>query len=118
MKTIRVLWPDFPAWISSDWKQLLIGRGQAIASSNERSNLRSGRIAADFSSSGIVSTIRAAQTDTIRHPEFLKRATAAGVIGYWVFLTGKKVVYFGRKGEIISRTFYGPKHSSTGTVSY
>lgn len=56
-------------------------------------------IAEEFSSSGIVSAIRAAQTDTIRYPEFAKRATAAGVIGYWAFLTGKKVIYFGRQGE-------------------
>jgi hypothetical protein len=34
LKTIRVLWPDCPARISSDGKQLLIRRGQAIASSN------------------------------------------------------------------------------------
>jgi Plasmid encoded RepA protein len=36
LKTIRVLWPDCPARISSDGKQLLIGRGQAIASSNSQ----------------------------------------------------------------------------------
>ena len=29
----------------------------------------------------------------------MKRSTAAGVIAYWAFLSGKKVVYFGRKGE-------------------
>jgi uncharacterized protein YbcV (DUF1398 family) len=58
------------------------------------------KIADEFSSSGIISAIRAAQMDTIRYPEFMKRAAAAGVIGYWAFLTGKKVIYFGRKGEV------------------
>ena len=33
------------------------------------------------------------------YPEFLQRATAAGTIAYWVFMAGKKVIYFGRKGE-------------------
>jgi uncharacterized protein YbcV (DUF1398 family) len=57
-------------------------------------------IAGEFSSSGLVAAIRGAQTDTIRHPEFMKRSAAAGVIAYWAFLSGRKVLYFGRKGEL------------------
>ena len=38
--------------------------------------------------------------DTVRYPEFVTRSTAAGVIGYWAFLTGKKVIGFGRKDEL------------------
>jgi uncharacterized protein YbcV (DUF1398 family) len=57
-------------------------------------------IAEEFSSAGIVAAIRGAQADTIRYPEFVKRSTAAGVIGYWAFLAGRKVIYFGRKGEM------------------
>ena len=56
-------------------------------------------IAEEFSSTELRAAIRGAQTDTVRYPEFVKRATAAGVIAYWSFLTGKKVVYFGRQGE-------------------
>ena len=56
-------------------------------------------IAADFDSAALVAAIRGAQADTVRYPEFVKRSTAAGVIGYWAFLTGKRVIYFGRKGE-------------------
>jgi uncharacterized protein YbcV (DUF1398 family) len=56
-------------------------------------------IAKEFSSTGIVTAIRGAQMDTIRYPEFVRRSTAAGVIAYWAFLTGRKVIYFGRKGE-------------------
>ena len=62
--------------------------------------LKMDAIAEEFSGDGIVAAIRGAQADTVRYPEFVKRATAAGVIGYWAFLTGKKVVYFGRKGEM------------------
>ncbi len=58
-----------------------------------------GPIAKDFNSAGLVAAIRGAQADTVRYPEFVKRSTAAGVIGYWAFLTGKRVIYFGRKGE-------------------
>jgi uncharacterized protein YbcV (DUF1398 family) len=47
----------------------------------------------------VVAAIRAAQADTIRYPEFMKQAMAAGAVAYWVFLSGKKVIYFGRRGE-------------------
>jgi uncharacterized protein YbcV (DUF1398 family) len=57
-------------------------------------------IAENYSPSGIVEAIRGAQADTIRYPEFVKRSAAAGIIAYWAFLTGKKVIYFGRKGEM------------------
>jgi uncharacterized protein YbcV (DUF1398 family) len=58
-----------------------------------------GPIAAEFSSAALVTAIRGAQADTVRYPEFVKLSAAAGVIGYWAFLTGKRVIYFGRKGE-------------------
>ena len=58
-----------------------------------------GPIASEFDNAGLVSAIRGAQADTVRYPEFVNRSTAAGVIGYWAFLTGKRVIYFGRKGE-------------------
>lgn len=57
------------------------------------------KIAENFSPEPLVTTIRAVQADQIRYPEFVPRAMAAGTTGYWVYLTGKKVVYFGRKGE-------------------
>ena len=66
----------------------------------EAMTLRPDPVAEEFSPAGIVDAIRGAQTDAIRYPEFVKRSTAAGVIGYWAFLAGKKVVYFGRNGEM------------------
>jgi uncharacterized protein YbcV (DUF1398 family) len=66
-------------------------------------------IAAEFDSVGLVAAIRGAQADTVRYPEFVKRSTAAGVIGYWAFLTGKRVIYFGRKGEQHIEEFPKPK---------
>jgi uncharacterized protein YbcV (DUF1398 family) len=56
-------------------------------------------IDAEFSREDVVSAIRGAQADTIRYPEFMKRSAAAGVIAYWAFLAGSKVIYFGRRGE-------------------
>jgi uncharacterized protein YbcV (DUF1398 family) len=66
-------------------------------------------IAEEFSSPGLIAAVRGAQADTIRYPEFAKRSAAAGVIAYWAFLTGKKVTYFGRKGESHTEEFPGTK---------
>jgi uncharacterized protein YbcV (DUF1398 family) len=66
-------------------------------------------IAEEFSASDLVAAIRGAQADTIRYPEFMKRSAAAGVIAYWAFLTGRKVIYFGRKGQLHIEEFPGAK---------
>ncbi|MGA8086059.1 MAG: DUF1398 family protein [Terracidiphilus sp.] len=68
-----------------------------------------GPISTEFRSVDLVAAIRGAQADTVRYPEFVTRSTAAGVIGYWAFLTGKKVIYFGRKGEQHTEEFPKPK---------
>ncbi|HEU0124329.1 MAG TPA: hypothetical protein VFQ91_27615 [Bryobacteraceae bacterium] len=66
----------------------------------EPMHLPGGPVAADFSAAGIREAIRAAQGDRIRYPEFVERARAAGVAGYWAYLTGRRVLYLGRKGEM------------------
>ena len=76
---------------------------------SEKMTLPLAPIAPDFSSSELIAAIRGAQTDTVRYPEFVKRSTAAGVIAYWAFLTGKKVIYFGRQGESHTELFPQPK---------
>jgi uncharacterized protein YbcV (DUF1398 family) len=76
---------------------------------SERMTLPPAPIAEEFSPSEVVAAIRGAQSDTIRYPEFVKRSVAAGVIAYWAFLTGKRVIYFGRKGEFHIEEFPRPK---------
>jgi uncharacterized protein YbcV (DUF1398 family) len=71
--------------------------------------LAPGPIAAEFDSAALIAAIRGAQADTVRYPEFVKRSTAAGVIGYWAFLTGKRVIYFGREGEQHIEEFPKPR---------
>src|ERR1700722_20159038 len=66
-----------------------------------------GPIAAEFNGGELVAAIRGAQADTVRYPEVAQRSTAAGVIGYWAFLAGKSVIYFGRKGEQHIEEFRG-----------
>jgi uncharacterized protein YbcV (DUF1398 family) len=74
-------------------------------------------VAAELSSQDIVAAIRGAQADTIRYPEFMKRSAAAGVIAYWAFLSGKKVIYFGRKGEMHVEEFPVAKSKCSAGLS-
>src|SRR3984957_2562047 len=69
-------------------------------------------IAAEFNGADLLAAIRGAQADTVRYPEFVKRSTAAGVIGYWAFLTGKRVVYLGRNGGSHVEEFPRPAASN------
>jgi len=78
----------------------------------EKMHLPLDPIAEEFSQSGIVAAIRAAQRDQIRYPAFMRQAAAAGVVAYWAFLTGKQVIYFGRKGEFHVEPFPGAPPSS------
>ena len=45
-------------------------------------------------------SIHAAQRDEIRYPKFKKSSIAAGCIGYFVWIAGKQVTYFGRLGQL------------------
>jgi uncharacterized protein YbcV (DUF1398 family) len=65
----------------------------------ETMTLPAAAAAEEFSATGIQAAIRGAQADTVRYPEFVQLSREAGVTAYWAFLTGRKVVYFGRKGE-------------------
>lgn len=56
-------------------------------------------IAADFSAEKILAAIRGAQQGAIMYPEFKRLSMQAGCIGYWVWIAGRHVTYYGRKGE-------------------
>ncbi len=56
-------------------------------------------IAEAFSAKGVEAAVRQAQRGEIFYPEFLKQTFAAGCVGYFVQITGRQVIYFGRDGE-------------------
>jgi uncharacterized protein YbcV (DUF1398 family) len=56
-------------------------------------------IAERFDAAGVQAAIAASQRGEIKYKEFLRRSMAAGCVGYWVWLAGKQVMYFGRRGE-------------------
>lgn len=58
-----------------------------------------------FSGEALVAAIRAAQSDEVRYPEFIVRAINAGTAAYRVFITGRRVLYFGRQGDTHTELF-------------
>jgi uncharacterized protein YbcV (DUF1398 family) len=56
-------------------------------------------VAQVFDAEAIKAAIRGAQKGVVKYPEFKRLSCAAGCIGYTVWIAGKHVSYFGRKGE-------------------
>ena len=56
--------------------------------------------ATSFSFEGVQVAVKRIQAKEIDYQEFLRQIMAAGTTFYMVYLNGKKVVYFGRNGEM------------------
>lgn len=56
-------------------------------------------VAQEFSDPGVDAAVRSIQRGEIKYEEFVRQIMAAGCNGYFVLITGRKAVYFGRKGE-------------------
>ncbi|HEX4122795.1 MAG TPA: DUF1398 family protein [Verrucomicrobiae bacterium] len=56
-------------------------------------------VAADFSIENIRADILDSQRNGQKYRDFTRRAMEAGVQGYFAFLRGKRVTYFGRQGD-------------------
>lgn len=56
-------------------------------------------IAEDFVSEQVGRAVRSIQQGKINYLEFLKEIMVSGTSNYTVYIDGKQVVYFGRKGE-------------------
>lgn len=57
-------------------------------------------IAEPFDAAAVLAAIRAAQRGEIIYPQFMRLTRAAGCVGYMVWLAGRHVSYFGRRGEV------------------
>jgi len=56
-------------------------------------------IGESFDAGAVVAAIRGAQQGSVMYPDFKRLTMSAGCVGYNVWLAGRHVVYFGRKGE-------------------
>lgn len=56
-------------------------------------------IAEAFDAPAVSAAIRASQQGQIKYPEFIDRVMRAGCVSYTVWIAGRHVAYFGRRGE-------------------
>lgn len=56
-------------------------------------------IAQAFDAAEVQRAIRGAQSGQVMYPEFMRLTRAAGCVGYTVWLAGRHVTYYGRRGE-------------------
>ena len=53
-----------------------------------------------FDAAALVRAIRGAQRGEVHYPEFMGLSMDAGCVGYTVWIAGRHVSYFGRRGEV------------------
>jgi uncharacterized protein YbcV (DUF1398 family) len=56
--------------------------------------------ARDLSARGVEAAVRAVQAGAIRYKQFCRQVMEAGCVGYLVSIAGRRVVYYGRSGEM------------------
>jgi uncharacterized protein YbcV (DUF1398 family) len=56
-------------------------------------------IAKDFSATSVEAAVRQSQRNEHSYLDFIRKTTAAGCVGYFVQITGRRVIYFGRDGD-------------------
>jgi uncharacterized protein YbcV (DUF1398 family) len=66
-------------------------------------------IAEDFNQPGIAESVGAIQRGEIGYADFLRRIMRAGCARYCVFFEGRKVMYFGRQGDVHTEHFPPPR---------
>jgi uncharacterized protein YbcV (DUF1398 family) len=55
--------------------------------------------ARDFDGDAVEAAVRASQRQEIQYREFCERVAAAGCVGYFVSLVGRRATYYGRTSE-------------------
>ncbi len=68
-------------------------------------------IAPEFSQSAVEAAVRQSQRNEHSYVDFLRKTKAAGCVGYFVYITGRHAVYFGRKGQTHVEPFPAPKEN-------
>ncbi|HZZ30013.1 MAG TPA: hypothetical protein VFE46_18600 [Pirellulales bacterium] len=56
-------------------------------------------IGQEFSAPAVEAAVRQSQRNEHTYEDFVRKTMAAGCVGYFVHITGRHALYFGRKGE-------------------
>lgn len=55
--------------------------------------------AIEFSPAGVEAAVRQSQRNEHTYLDFIRKSMAAGCVGYFVQITGRRAIYFGRNGD-------------------
>ena len=69
-------------------------------------------VAADFDAAAVRAAILDSQRHGQKYHDFTRRVMTAGVQGYFAFLRGQRVTYFGRQGDQHTEWFPGAQPSA------
>jgi len=62
-----------------------------------------------FDAEAVRRAVLGAQSGVVKYPEFMRLTMAAGCVGYFVWIAGRHVAYFGRSGETHVEHFPGAR---------
>lgn len=62
----------------------------------------------EFSAVEVEAAVRQSQRGEHSYPDFVRKTMAAGCVGYFVQITGRRAIYFGRNGEAHTELFPSP----------
>lgn len=71
----------------------------------EKFDYRGPVIAEDLCQESVINAIKNIQAKKITYVQFLDAILEAGCTGYTVYITGRKAIYFGRKGDMHVENF-------------
>lgn len=75
--------------------------GASHVASTQHSPAETGdETASEFSATAVASAVRQSQQNEHTYLDFIRKTMSAGCVGYFVQITGRRVLYFGRNGEI------------------
>lgn len=69
--------------------------------------------AIEFSPSAVEAAVRQSQRNEHTYLDFIRKTSAAGCVGYFVHIIGRRVTYFGRNGESHEERFPPTPTNST-----
>ncbi len=59
----------------------------------------------DFSSTEVAAAVRQSQRNEHTYQDFIRKTMQAGCVGYFVQISGRRVIYFGRNGDSHTELF-------------
>jgi len=77
----------------------------------ERSGEEHKHAAVEFSAAGVDAAVRTIQRGEIDYQEFVHRILTAGCVNYFVYITGRQTLYYGRNGDVHVEKFPAPKQA-------